>query len=147
MNENIISQINNNDKKDAINNIINDGIILFCNLLMIPIDNLDRFTKDEIYISKQKILNFVICYSNTNLYKIYHLCIYSIFLSTKSENRLIDELDKINFIQNILDNKKFFEMEAIRYFINNILCNYLAYKNIIKYNLLQKILNFNSRIR
>ena len=142
MNKNIISQINNNDKKDAINNIINDGIILFCNLLMIPIDNLDRFTKDEIYISKQKILNFVICYSNTNLYKIYHLCIYSIFLSTKSENRLIDELDKINFIQNILDNKKFFEMEAVRYFINNILCNYLAYKNIIKYNLLQKILNF-----
>ena len=51
-------------------------------------------------------------------------------------------MDKNNFIQNILNNKKFFNIETIRYFINNIIGNYLAYKYKIKYELLVDILQF-----
>ena len=142
MNQSISSEMNNNNKKDIMNIIIEDGIILFCKLLVIPTDNLDRFTKEEIFISKQKIINIVIMYNNSNLYKIYQTCLFSIFSVIQSERRLLDEFDKYNYIQNILRSKKFFEIEIIRFYINKILGNYTAYKNKIKYNLLVDIINF-----
>ena len=142
MNQSIVSQMNNNNRKEAISNIIEDGIILFCKLLIIPTNNLDRFTREEIFISKQKIINLVISYSNSNLYKNYYTCIYSIFIIVQNEKRLFEELDKNNFIQNILKNKKFFDIQKIRFFINKIIGNYLAYKNKVKYNLLVDIVNF-----
>ena len=142
MNQSIVSQMNNNNRKEAISNIIEDGIILICKLLIIPTNNLDRFTREEIFISKQKIINLVISYSNSNLYKNYYTCIYSIFIIVQNEKRLFEELDKNNFIQNILKNKKFFDIQKIRFFINKIIGNYLAYKNKVKYNLLEDIVNF-----
>ena len=141
MDQSIISKMNINNKKDIMNTIIEDGIILFCKLLVVSTDNLDRFTKEEIYISKQKIINIVIIYNESNLYKIYQICLFSIFTVIQSEKRLFDELDKYNYVQNILNNKKFFEIEIIRYYINKIVGNYIAYKNTIKYNLLVDIIN------
>lgn len=142
MNQTITSQLNNNNKKDVMYNIIEDGIILFCKLMIVPMDNLDSFTKEEIYISKQKIINVILTYYNSDLYKIYHVCIYCIYIAVQQEKRLFDEIDKINFIENVLKNKKFFEIENIRYFINNIIGNYVAYKNKINYSLLVDIINF-----
>ena len=142
MSQSIISNMNNNNKKDLINTIIEDGIILFCKLLVISTDNLDRFTKEEIFISKQKIIQIVIIYNNSNLITIYQTCLFSIYTVIQSEKRLFDEFDKYNYIQNILNNKKYFENEIIGYYINIIVGNYIAYKNKIKYNLLVDIINF-----
>ena len=142
MNQSISSEMNNNNKKDIMSIIIEDGIILFCKLLVIPTDNLDRFTKEEIFISKQKIIQIVIIYNNSNLITIYQTCLFSIYTVIQSEKRLFDEFDKYNYIQNILNNKKYFENEIIGYYINIIVGNYVAYKNKIKYNLLVDIINF-----
>ena len=138
----ITSQMNNSDKKNIIYNIINNGIILFCNLFIVNIDNLDRFTKEEIFLSKQQIIKVIFTYSSSNLFHIYHPCIYSIFLATQSERRLIDEFDKNNFIQNILKEKKIFDNDEIKYFVNTIIGNYIAFKNKIKFSLLIDILSF-----
>ena len=142
LNQTITSQINNNNKKYVMCNIVEDGIILFCNLLVVPMDNLDRFTKEEIYFSKQKIINVILTYINSNLYEIYNICIYSIYIAVQQDKRLFDDLDKNNFIHNVLNDKKFFKIENIRYFVNNIIGNYVAYKDKINYNILVDIINF-----
>ena len=62
MNEGINAQKNNEDKSDINYHIIKDGISLFCNLLIISVDNLDNVTKEEIKQSKQKIINILLVY-------------------------------------------------------------------------------------
>lgn len=142
MNQTIISKINNKDKNDIINDIINEGILLFCNLLIVSIDKLDRLTIEEIYSSKQKIINVLICYSNSDIFNQYQMCLYSICLSIEKDIRLVDELEKNNFIHNILHNNKFNKEQIILNYINKILGNYIAYKNKINHNLLVDILQF-----
>ena len=141
-NQTIISQININDKKNVMYDIINNGLCLFCNLLVVSMDRLDRFTSEEIYTCKQKIINVVICYSDINNFESYQNCIYSIYSSVQKEMRLFDELEKSNFIQNLLYKKKFFDILKIRFYANKIFGNFIAYKNKIDHNLLVEILNF-----
>jgi hypothetical protein len=56
--------------------------------------------------------------------------------------RLFDELEKSNFIHNLLYKKKFFDILKIRFYANKIFGNFIAYKNKIDHNLLVEILNF-----
>ena len=67
MNEGINAQKNNEDKSDINYHLIKDGISLFCNLLIISSDNLDNVTKEEIKQSKQKIINILLVYYDSNL--------------------------------------------------------------------------------
>jgi len=141
-NQTIISQMNINDKKSVMYDIINNGVSLFCNLLVVSMDRLDRLTSEEIYTCKQKIINIVIIYSDINNFESYQNCIYSIYSSVLKEMRLFDELEKSNFIQNLLNKKKFFEVLKIRFYVNKIFGNFIAYKNKIDHSLLVEILNF-----
>ena len=142
MNPTILSQINNKDKKDIIYTIIEEGINLFCHLLLIPTDKLDRLTKEEIFICKQKVINLLVCYSGCNSLEKYHKCIFTISTALEKEKRLFDELEKINFVQNLLINKKYFEDKKIRNFVNQIIGNYLAYKIKVNHNFLLEVINF-----
>ena len=141
-NQTIISQMNINDQKNVMYDIINNGISLFCNLLVVSMDRLDRFTSEEIYTCKQKIIDIVIIYSDINNFESYQNCIYSIYSSVLKEMRLFDELEKSNFIHNLLHKKKFFDILKIRFYANKIFGNFIAYKNKIEHNLLVEILNF-----
>lgn len=142
LNQTIITQMNINDKKNVMYDIINNGVSLFCNLLVVSMDRLDRLTSEEIYTCKQKIINVVITYCDINNFESYQNCIYSIYSSVKKEMRLFDELEKSNFIQSLLYKKKFFDILKIRLYANKIFGNFIAYKNKIDHNLLVDILNF-----
>ena len=142
MNQVIISQMNNTDKKDVIYTGIDEGINLFCHLLILPTDRLDRLTIEEIFICKQKVINVLMCYSNCNSVEKYHKCMFAISTALEKEKRLFDELDKNNFVQNILKNKKFLENQKISHFFNKIIGNYLAYKLNVSYDLLVDVIKF-----
>ena len=142
MSQTILSQINNKDKKDIIYIIIEEGINLFCQLLLIPKDKLDILTKEEIFICKQKVINLVVCYSGCNSLEKHRKCIVTISSALEKEIRLFDELEKNDFIQNLLINKKFFEDKEIRHFVNQIIGNYLAYKIKVNHNFLLDVIKF-----
>lgn len=141
-NQTIISQMNISDKKNVMYDIINNGVSLFCNLLVVSMDRLDRLTSEEIYTCKQKIISVVISYTDINNFELYQNCIYSIYSSIQKKMRLYDELDKANFIENLLYKKKFFNVLKIRFYANKILGNFIAYKNKINHNSLVEIFNF-----
>ena len=142
MNQVIVSKVNNIEKEDFIYTLIDEGINLFCHLLLIPTDKLDRLTIEEIFICKQKVINVLIHYCNCNSKEKYHKCIFSISTALEKERRLFDELDKNNFVQNLLKNKKFFENQKISHFVNKIIGNYLAYKLKVNYNFLVDVIKF-----
>ena len=142
MNQTIISQKVNEDKNNVYYNIIKDGINLLCSLLIVTTDNLDSITRREVISSKEKIINILLIYSNTNSFDNYYKCIYSIENAIKYDPILFDELERNNFIENILINKNFFDEKRLLYILNRIFGDYIAYKNNINNKLLVEIINF-----
>ena len=122
--------------------ITKDGINLFCSLLIIPTADLDNVTKNEVISSKQKLVNLVILYFDTNIFEDYFKCIYSIDFAIEQDFILFKELEKNNFFENVLNNKKFFEEKQILFYLNKIFGNYIAYANNIPNKLLEDMINF-----
>ena len=143
-NESIITQKNNENKNDINFYIIKEGINLLCNLLIIQTDNLDTVTKDEVIISKRKIINILLNYYNTNCFSNFYKCIFSFSLAVENDSILFDELEKNNFFENIFINQKYFEEKNILYHLNKIFGNYIAYKSKINNKLMEEIINFES---
>ena len=141
-NEAIITQKNNEDKSDINYHIIKDGISLFCNLLIICVDNLDNVTKDEVRLSKQKIINILLIYYDSKIYENHYNCIYSMALALEQDFSLFEQIEKNNFIENALVNKKFFDEKDVLFYLNKIFGNYLAYKPNINKEILFEIMNF-----
>jgi hypothetical protein len=144
MNEGIISQKNNEDNNDVYYYIVQDGIKLLGNLLIINVNNLDNVTKDEVKLSKQKIINILLNYYDTKSYENHYNCIYSMAIELEQDFTLFDQIEKYNFIENILINKQFFNNEDLLYYLNKIFGNYLAYKTDINKKILVEIMNFES---
>ena len=142
MNEGIIAQKNNEDISDLYYNIVQDGIKLLCNLLLISVNNLDNITKDEVKLSKQKIINILLNYYDTKDYENHYNCIYSLAIALEQDLSLFDQIEKNNFIENILINKRFFNKGDLLYCLNKIFGNYLAYKANINKKILVEIMNF-----
>ena len=144
LNETITSQLDNKDKSSIYFYIIREGINLFCNLLIVPINNLDRITKGEVKSSKQKIIKILMKYYNCNSFDNHYKCIYSLNIAVEGEISLVDDLHNNNFIEDILINKKFFDNKMLLYQLNNIFGNYIAYKININNKLLIDIIIFES---
>ena len=142
LNESIFSKKDNEDKSDIFFHIIKDGITLFCNLLLVSTNNLDVVTKEEVALAKQKIINILIFYSNSNNYENHYKCIYTISLALEEGSITVEHIDKNNFIENILINKKFFDEKDLLFFLTKIFGNYIAYKLIIQNNVIVEIINF-----
>ena len=141
-NEAIITQKNNEDKSDINYHIIKDGISLFCNLLIISVDNLDNVTKDEVRLSKQKIINILLIYYDSKIYENHYNCIFSMALTLEQDYSLFEQIEKNNFIENALVNKKFFDEKNVLFYLNKIFGNYLAYKPNINKEILFEIMIF-----
>lgn len=142
MNEGIIAQKNNEDKNDIYYYIVQDGIKLLGNLLIINVNNLDNVTKDEVKLSKQKIINILLNYYDTKSYENHYNCIYSMAIALEKDLSLFDQIEKSNFIENILINKRFFNKSDLLYYLNKIFGNYLSYKTNINKKILVEIMNF-----
>ena len=142
MNEGIIAQKNNEDKNDVYYYIVQDGIKLLGNLLIINVNNLDNVTKDEVKLSKQKIINILLNYYDTKSYENHFNCIYSMAIALEKDLSLFDQIEKSNFIENILINKRFFNKSDLLYYLNKIFGNYLSYKTNINKKILVEIMNF-----
>ena len=142
MNEGIIAQKNNEDKNDIYYYIVQDGIKLLGNLLIINVNNLDNVTKDEVKLSKQKIINILLNYYDTKSYENHYNCIYSMAIALEKDLSLFDQIEKSNFIENILINKRFFNKGDLLYCLNKIFGNYLSYKTNINKKILVEIMNF-----
>lgn len=144
MNESIISQKNIEDKNNIIYHIIQDGITLFCHLMIVPIDNLDLVTKEEIKSSKKNVIKILLSYLNSNCFESYYKCIYSIAIIVEKDCELFEELEKYNFIENILLNKKFFDEKKTLFYLNKIIGNYLAFKKKVSDKILSEVVEFES---
>ena len=142
MNEGIIAQKNNEDNNDVYYYIVQDGIKLLGNLLIINVNNLDNVTKDEVKLSKQKIINILLNYYDTKSYENHYNCIYSMAIALEKDLSLFDQIEKSNFIENILINKRFFNKSDLLYYLNKIFGNYLSYKTNINKKILVEIMNF-----
>ena len=141
-NENIVSHKNDEDKNNVIYYIIKDGINLFCSLLIIPTDNLDSATKNEVISSKIKIINILLIYYNPNDFENYYKFIFSIEKAVKYDHIIFDELERHNFIEIILINKKFFDQKLLVNLLNKIIGLYVCYKTNINFQLLFEIIKF-----
>ena len=122
--------------------IVQDGIKLLGNLLIINVNNLDNVTKDEVKLSKQKIINILLNYYDTKSYENHFNCIYSMAIALEKDLSLFDQIEKSNFIENILINKRFFNKSDLLYYLNKIFGNYLSYKTNINKKILVEIMNF-----
>ena len=142
INQGINAQKNNEDKSDINYHIINDGISLFCNLLIISVVNLDNITKEEVKLSKQKIINILLVYYDSKIYDNHYKCIYSMSKALEQDLTLFDQIDKNNFVENVLINKIFFDNTESSYYLNKIFGNYLAYKSKLDKKILLEIMNF-----
>jgi len=140
--ESIISQKDNQNKYDINYYIIKDGINLICSLLIIPTVDLDKVTKSEVILSKQKLIKILLLYYDTNCFDNYLKCIYAFNLAVGQDLILFEELEKNDFFENILINKKFFEEKQILFYLNELFGNYIAYSPKISYKLLEDLINF-----
>ena len=82
---------------------------------------MDTVTKDEVIISKRKIINILLNYYNTNCFDNFYKCIFSFSLAVENDSILFDELEKNNFFENIFINQKNLEEKNILYYLKKYL--------------------------
>ena len=142
LNNTILSKLNEiTDKNNIYYGIIENGIRLFCSLLVTKEEGLDHITIEEILNYKQIIMRLILLYSKTNSSERFQRILSSIDFSTEIQPRLFDVLENSDLFKELTIDKKFFEKDKIRNYTNKIIGNYIVYKyNNFGVNLSDEIL-------
>ena len=145
-NQFILSHFNETNENNIFFIIIEKGMILFSNLLLVSSQSLSLLQENEINKTKKIIFSLILKYAESNSKKIYQVCIYSISKSIDNDvnlksPQLIELLENSDIINKVLD-KKFFNEERVCLFGNQIIGNYISIKDNLPDEFYEKIINF-----
>ena len=145
-NQFILSHFNETNENNIFFMIIEKGMMLLSNLLLVSLKNLSSLEINEINKTKKIIFSLIIKYSESNSKKIYEVCIYSISKAIDNDvnlrvPQLIEILENSDIINKILD-KKFFNDEKICLYGNQIIGNYISIIDKLPDDFYEKIINF-----
>ena len=145
-NQFILSHFNETNENNIFFMIIEKGMMLLSNLLLVSPKDMSSLEVNEINKTKKIIFSLILKYAESNSKKIYEVCIYSISKSIDNDvnlqvPQLIEILENSNIMDKILD-KKFFNEEKISLYGNQIIGNYISIIDKLSDEFYEKIINF-----